>query len=328
MASKKLEGSYAIAAMSEQEPDTLFALRRGSPLAVGMGPNGAYISSDPNALAGYASHAVMLEDGDSAVAKRDSIEIRDASGAVALRRLLLVDSISQLVDKGAYAHFMLKEIQEQPGVAARIVQHYAHSGVMADAIDVDFASVSRIRLIACGSSRYAALVAKRWFEQYALIPCDVSIASEFRYDPLPPTARGEIAILISQSGETADTLGALERLQERRIPVIGIANQRGSTLARKADFHLPLLAGPEIGVASTKAFLAQMIVLARLALFAAERRQLSAQSLELADALTRLPGAHRRDSPQRACRHRSRQTAFNSAQRLVHWSRRALPDRA
>jgi glucosamine--fructose-6-phosphate aminotransferase (isomerizing) len=289
MASARLEGSYAVAAMIERAPDMLFALRRGSPLAIGFGPDGAYVASDPLALAGYATQALVLEDGDSAVVRHDTAEIRDATGRRAHRRLIEVATRELGVDKGKYSHFMLKEIHEQPAVAGLILRNYAHSGAIAEALDFDFARVNRIRLVACGSSRYAAMLAKRWFEEYAALPCEVAIASEYRYDPLPPAVRGEMAILISQSGETADTIAALERLRERRIPTLGLVNQEASTLARKADFHLPLLAGPEIGVASTKAFLAQLVVAARLALFAAEVRGTSKNCERLAEALSTLP---------------------------------------
>jgi glucosamine--fructose-6-phosphate aminotransferase (isomerizing) len=288
-ASSCLEGSYAVVAMTERDPSALFAMRKGSPLTVGLGEDGAFLASDPNALAGYARTAVMLEDGDSAVIRRSDIVIRDAGGKTALRRFLPLETSRASLDKGHFAHHMLKEIHEQPKVCANVLRAMDDTADLAALLSVDFARVSRLRIVACGSSFYAGLVAKRWFEQLAQLPCEVSIASEMRYDPLPPAHRGEAAILISQSGETADTLGALDRLKHRRTPCIALVNQTSSTLARNADCHVPLRAGPEIGVASTKAFVAQLLVLARLALLAAERRGFG-ENRRLAEALNEVPG--------------------------------------
>ncbi len=268
----KLEGSFAAAMLSASSPHQVFAARRGSPLMAALGPKGSFLSSDLNALAGLATEAVALDDGDVAVLTPDSLAISDAGGRPAQRRRLKVDATESSFSTGGYAHFMLKEIFEQAETAARIVDAYADPGRMALIMPIDFSRVRRLRLVACGTSYYAAAIARRWMQEHAQLETSVEIASEFRYEPLPQQFPGEVAVLISQSGETADTLAAMERLQSKGLPVIGIVNTAGSTLARKADVTLPLLAGTEVGVASTKAFTAQLMVLARLVIHAAGQR--------------------------------------------------------
>ncbi len=267
-----MQGSFAIAAISEREPDVLRALRRGSPLAVAHGEAGGLLASDPNALAGFAREALMLEDGDSAEISRDGIQILDSRGQKALRQSVKVDEYGLAFQPGPYVHHMLREIHEQPDVVSRILEHYPTAGSILGALSFDFRRVSRVTLVACGTSYYAACLARRWFQEIAGIHAEVAIASEYRYEPLASWQPGEIAIVISQSGETADTVGAMQRLKGRGIPVLALVNQPASTIGREANCILPLLAGPEIGVASTKAFTAQLTVLAQLVLAAAQRR--------------------------------------------------------
>ncbi|OYU47109.1 MAG: glutamine--fructose-6-phosphate transaminase (isomerizing) [Rhizobiales bacterium PAR1] len=287
-AGEDMKGAFAVAALTESEPDTLHALRRGSPLAVGFGDKGAALASDPNALAGFAREAFMLEDGDSAELSRSGVDIRNAQGEKVHRQIVTIDDTALTTGSDGYAHHMLKEIHEQPQVIQRILSTYGSTGSILGRLTFDFRRVTRITLIACGTSYLAASLARRWFQEIAGIAAEVAIASEFRYEPLAPVQPGEIAIVISQSGETADTVGAMHRLKERGIPVLGLVNQAGSTIAREADCHIPLLAGPEIGVASTKAFVAQLTVLARIVLAAAQRRGHSGVSI-LHSALVRVP---------------------------------------
>lgn len=267
-----MHGSFAIAAISEKEPDLLRALRRGSPLAVAHGEAGGLLASDPNALAGLAREAIMLEDGDSAEISREGIQILDARGQKAMRQSVRVDEHAAAFQPGPYVHHMLREIHEQPEVVSRILEAYPSAGSILGALSFDFRRVNRVTLVACGTSYYAACLARRWFQEIAGIHAEVAIASEYRYEPLASWQPGEVAIVISQSGETADTVGAMQRLKSRSIPVLALVNQPASTIGREADCMLPLLAGPEIGVASTKAFTAQLTVLAQVVLAAAQRR--------------------------------------------------------
>ena len=287
----ELSGSYAIAVLTESDHNVLHAKRSGSPLVAAVGPEGSYLSSDISALAGLAKEAVVLSDGDQVELRRNSIAVFDKDGRPVVRPRTVVDAANENYDKGGFAHYMLKEINEQPAVARIIEDRYDAEGLFASHVTLDFDHVDRIRLIACGSSYYACLVAKRWFGEIAGLSADVELASEHRYAPVIADGLREVAILVSQSGETADTLASLEQLKELRIPTIGIVNQQVSTLAREADFFLPLLAGAEVGVASTKAFLAQMLVLARLVVRAAEQRGNRAAAKRLRRALSAAPKA-------------------------------------
>lgn len=287
---RKLEGSYATAFVSDQAPGEIFAARKGSPMIAALGKDGAYLSSDLNALAGFAREGMALEEGDTVRLSADRIEIFDAAGRSANRRLLPVEAAAAAYVTGEFEHFMKKEIFEQPSVASRILAAYPNEVDLRNVMPIDFTRVRKVRLIACGTSYYAASIARRWLQQHARLEAVVEIASEFRYDPLPDLFPGEVAILISQSGETADTLAAMERLHELKVPVIGIVNTSGSTLDRRADVSIPLLAGPEIGVASTKAFTAQLMVLARLVLHAARQRGMGILHWRrLSDALASIP---------------------------------------
>lgn len=287
---QKLEGSYATAFVTDHAPGEIFAARKGSPMIAALGKDGGYLSSDLNALAGYASEGMALEEGDTVRLTSNRIEIFDAAGRSANRRLLPIEAAASAYSTAEFEHFMKKEIFEQPSVATRILSAYAKPDSLHSLMPINFAKVRKIRLIACGTSFYAASIARRWLQEYARVEAVVEIASEFRYDPLPDLFPGEVAILISQSGETADTLAAMDRLHALKVPVIGIVNTNGSTLDRRADVSIPLLAGPEIGVASTKAFTAQLIVLARLVLHAARQRGMDAlRHRALSDALASVP---------------------------------------
>ncbi|MFO1081030.1 MAG: glutamine--fructose-6-phosphate transaminase (isomerizing) [Reyranellaceae bacterium] len=288
---KALEGAYAIAALHEQRSDTLYGLRRGSPLVAAVGNGCGYLASDANALAGLADRAVCLEDGDIVKVGREGLEIRNAAGAIADRRAIEVDRTSTILDLDGYAHYMLKEIYEQPRVASLINDRYFEVGILSSFLPLAASRIRRITLVACGTSYYAAGVAKRWLEGLAKIRTDVEIASEYRYRPLPPAESGELAILISQSGETADTLACLHRLKEAGCPTLALVNVVHSTLAREADSFIPLHAGIENGVASTKAFMAQLLVLARLAVDLADRRRamLQVDVLQHLKALDQMP---------------------------------------
>lgn len=271
-ATRTMTGSFALAAMTLAEPDMVRAVRKGSPLAVGVGGRGALLSSDPGALAGFAKEAIMLEDGDSVALRRNEIVIKDAMGKHADRRSIRINDSDTTDDLGQFKHAMIKEIHEQPQVASGILDAYAAPDAILGRLSFDFAQVSRITIVACGTSYLAAAIARRWFHEMTGIPTEIAIASEHRYEPMAVHHVDEIAIVISQSGETADTIGAMLRLQERGVPVLALVNQTYSTIGRDADCHLPLLAGREIGVASTKAFNAQLMVLAHLVRAAAIRR--------------------------------------------------------
>lgn len=288
---KALEGAYAIAALHDRRSDRLYGLRRGSPLVATVGNRSGYLASDASALAGLAERAVCLEDGDIAEVGRDGLVVRNATGAVADRRIIEVDRNAAVLDLDGFAHYMLKEIYEQPRVASLINDRYFEVGALSNFLPLPPRRIRRVTMVACGTSYYAASVAKRWFEGLAKIRTDLEIASEYRYRPLPPPESGELAILISQSGETADTLACLRRLKEAGCPTLGIVNAVHSTLARDADGFIPLHAGIENGVASTKAFMAQLLVLARLAVDLAERRGAALQTdvLQNLKALDQMP---------------------------------------
>jgi glucosamine--fructose-6-phosphate aminotransferase (isomerizing) len=277
-ATTRLEGSYALATISERSPDRIHATRRGSPLVVAVGERGSYVSSDPSSLAGLASEAICLEDGDFATVTRGNVTIVDSSGRSAMRRTIQVDSSEGTLHRGSYEHFMLKEIHEQPSLARLLTERYEERSAF-KRLGLDFVGVERIRIVACGSSYYAGLMAKRWFEELSGIEVEVSIASEFRYSPMPRHVSGELALFISQSGETADTLASHDRASDAGLKTVGLVNQQASTLGRIAKVVVPLLAGPEVGVASTKAFLAQLLVFARMAIAAAHDRRESSTRL-------------------------------------------------
>lgn len=262
----RLHGAFAIAIIIQDHEDLMLVARKGSPLVIGLGEGENYIGSDAIALSELSSRIIYLEEGDWAQITKDSVSVFDESHTPVERPITNAQTTGALVDKGNYNHFMLKEIHEQPTVIAQTIGQYADplNGVIdLPEIDFDLNDISRITLIACGTSYYAAMVAKYWFEQIAKIAVDVDIASEFRYRK-PVMAEKGLTILVSQSGETADTLAALRYAKKQGQKIGTIVNVDGSSMAREADIVLKTHAGPEIGVASTKAFTCQLSVLACL----------------------------------------------------------------
>jgi glutamine---fructose-6-phosphate transaminase (isomerizing) len=289
----RLCGAYALAIMFRDDEDLLIGARRGSPLAIGYGEGEMYLGSDGMALAPLTSRVTYLEEGDWVILRRNDCDIRDASGRRANRPVNTVTSAA-LVDKGNHRHFMAKEIFEQAETLSHAATHYvdpASGAVTLGGAALDFENLPQLTLTACGTAFYAASVAKYWFEQLARQAANVDIASEFRYRS-PPLIEGGLTIVISQSGETADTLAALRHAKEAGQKVAAIVNVPESTIAREADIVLPTLAGPEIGVASTKAFTAQLTVLAALAVAAGQARGhlTEKQARALGSDLLHLPG--------------------------------------
>ncbi|MDO6589840.1 glutamine--fructose-6-phosphate transaminase (isomerizing) [Loktanella sp. D2R18] len=270
----RLEGAYALCFLFDGEEDLLIAARKGSPLAVGYGVGEMFVGSDAIALAPMTDRISYLEEGDWAVITRDSVEIRDHAGNLAQREIRTVQLDTATVDKSGYKHFMAKEIAEQPTVLQGALAHYINgdaSAVTLPAPGLDFTKIERMTMVACGTAFYACLVAKYWFEQIAGIPVEVDVASEFRYRE-PPVTAGTVALFVSQSGETADTLAALRYMEGKAAKIVSVVNVPESSIARESDLPLPILAGTEIGVASTKAFTCQLTTLAILALNAAHAR--------------------------------------------------------
>ncbi len=289
----QLEGAFALAFLFEGENDLMIGARRGSPLAVGHGTGEMYLGSDALALAPMTDRITYLEEGDMAVLTRNSVQIFDASGRLANRQLQRIRTDQARVDKAGHRHFMAKEIAEQPAVLAQsLATHLAADGqTLALPAEVDFSATDRVTLVACGTGFYACQVAKYWFEQLAGLSCETDIASEYRYRQPVLSARG-IAVFVSQSGETADTLAALRHVQGKVAQTLGVINVPTSSIARESDVALPIMAGPEISVASTKGFTAQLLVLFLLALKAGQDRgTLSpAQVGEHLQTLQTLPG--------------------------------------
>jgi glucosamine--fructose-6-phosphate aminotransferase (isomerizing) len=264
----QLEGTYAIALIVEGMEDRMIIARNGSPLAVGYGRDEMFIGSDAFALAPFTNEISYLDDGDWAVVSKTGIEIFTPDGASVVRDKVIVDVAAAMVDKGNYRHYMSKEIHEQPEVLSRTFGQYADPEkrcVTLPENDIDLAAIKRVVLVACGTAYFAGLVGKNWIERYAGIPASVDIASEFRYSeaPLDPEC---LAIFISQSGETADTLAALNHCKTNGLRTMGIVNVPDSSITREVDVTLPTYAGPEIGVASTKAFTAQLGALTAFAI--------------------------------------------------------------
>jgi glucosamine--fructose-6-phosphate aminotransferase (isomerizing) len=271
----QLRGAFALAFLFRGHEDLLIGARKGSPLAVGHGDGEMYLGSDAIALAPFTDTISYLEDGDWVVLTREVGVIYDAQGAVVNREVLKSGASSFLVDKANYRHFMAKEIHEQPEVVghtlARYVDMAAERVALPQKLPFDFKDIQRISITACGTASYAGYVAKYWFERLARIPVELDVASEFRYREAP-LRKGDLAILISQSGETADTLAALRYAKAEGLHTLSVVNVPTSTIARESETVLPTLAGPEIGVASTKAFTCQLMVLAALAIAAGKAR--------------------------------------------------------
>ncbi|MDA9505747.1 glucosamine--fructose-6-phosphate aminotransferase [Bradyrhizobium sp. CCBAU 11386] len=271
----RLRGAFALAFLFKGHDDLLIGARRGSPLAIGHGNGEVYLGSDALALAPLTDTITYLEDGDWAVLTRTTCVIYSAEGSVVQRETSKSGVSSLLVDKANYRHFMAKEIHEQPTVADKTLAHYLDMAAKRVALPLtlpfDFKSIQRISIIACGTASYAGHIAKYWFERLARLPVEIDVASEFRYREAP-LRRGDLAIVISQSGETADTLAALRYARGQGVHTISVVNVPTSTIARESESVLLTLAGPEIGVASTKAFICQLLVLAALAVAAGKER--------------------------------------------------------
>ncbi len=271
---KRLRGAFALAIMFRGDEDLIVGARNGPPLAVGHGEGEMYLGSDAIALAPFTNAITYLEDGDWVVLRRNGMEIFDMAGQPVERPRQQSVGTSLLVDKGNHRHFMEKEIHEQPEVISHTLANYLNfaDGTVADFdLPFDFAKIERLAISACGTAYLAGLIGKYWLERYARLPVDIDIASEFRYREMP-LPKNSAALFISQSGETADTLASLRYCREEGIPISAIVNVRESTIARESDGIFPTLAGPEIGVASTKAFTCQLSVLAALTLKAAKAR--------------------------------------------------------
>ncbi len=278
---KELRGAFALAFLFAGEDDLMVGARKGSPLAIGYGDGEMYLGSDAIALAPFTDTISYLEDGDWAVMTHKGVEVHDEQGRKVERAVLKSTASAQLVDKGNHKHFMAKEIHEQPEVVGHTLAHYidmtTEKVVLPGKLPFDWKKLKRLSLSACGTAFYAGLVAKYWFERFAKLPVEIDIASEFRYREAP-LEKGDLAIFISQSGETADTLATLRYAKQHKQHVLSVVNVPTSTIARESDVVMPTLAGPEIGVASTKAFTCQLAVLACLALAAGRARgELSAE---------------------------------------------------
>ncbi|UTD29112.1 glutamine--fructose-6-phosphate transaminase (isomerizing) [Bradyrhizobium sp. WD16] len=271
----RLRGAFALAFLFKGHDDLMIGARKGSPLAIGYGDGEMYLGSDAIALAPFTETISYLEDGDWVVLTRSSAVIRSESNGIVKREVLKSGASSLLVDKANYRHFMAKEIHEQPEVVGHTLARYVDmaSGRIAlpAKLPFDFRDIERISITACGTANYAGYVAKYWFERLARVPVEIDIASEFRYREAP-LRRGDLAIVISQSGETADTLAALRYAKEQGVHTLSVVNVATSTIARESETVAPTLAGPEIGVASTKAFTCQLAVLAALAIAAGKAR--------------------------------------------------------
>src|SRR3954468_13551649 len=260
----RLRGAFALGFLFSGEEDLLIGARHGAPLAVGYGDGEMYLGSDALALAPFTDVVAYLDDGDWAILTRRGADIRDETGKPSQRVRHKIPVGSFLADKGNYRHFMAKEIHEQAEVVGRTLAHYVDlaSGTVCppEGMPFDWKELKRISIAACGTAYLAGLVGKYWFERFARLPVEIDVASEFRYReaPLKP---GGLAIFVSQSGETADTLATLRYAKEHKQHTVAVANVLTSTIARESDAVMPTLAGPEIGVASTKAFTCQLAVL-------------------------------------------------------------------
>ncbi len=287
----RLKGAFALAFLFDGQEDLIVAARKGSPLAIGHGDGEMFVGSDAIALAPLTDRITYLEEGDRAVLTRTSLEIRTETGELANREVRQIQIDQTRADKGGHKHYMAKEIAEQPVVVAEAIRSYLPTGgdhVVLPGDDLDFTKLDRLTMVACGTAFYACLTAKYWFEQLAKIPVEVDIASEFRYRE-PPISDRTLALFVSQSGETADTLAALRYCEGKADKIVSVVNVAESSIARESDMALPIHAGVEIGVASTKAFTCQLSVLLMLALKAAADRG-TLNDEEIADHAAALRG--------------------------------------
>jgi glucosamine--fructose-6-phosphate aminotransferase (isomerizing) len=293
---KQLRGAFALAFLFKGEDGLLIAARHGAPLAIGYGTTEMYLGSDAMALAPFTSRLTYLEDGDWAVITHKGVTIRDGKDAIVERELMISQASAVMVDKGNHRHFMAKEIYEQPETISHTLSHYVDMGAekvaVRETLPFDWADLSRLTISACGTAYLAGAVAKYWFERYARLPVDIDVASEFRYRE-PPLEKGGLSLFISQSGETADTLAALRYCAGQGQHVASLVNTVESTIARESSVVFPILCGPEIGVASTKALTAQLTALASLAVAAGRARGVLdvGKEQEFVRALTGLPTA-------------------------------------
>jgi glutamine---fructose-6-phosphate transaminase (isomerizing) len=290
----RLRGAFALAFLFAGEDNLLIGARRGSPLAIGFGEGAMYVGSDAIALAPFTSTVSYLEDGDWVIVTRDGAEIHDERGNVVQRTVLKSQASVLLIDKGNHRHYMAKEIYEQPEVVGHTLANYidmtAERVALPMKLPFDFRKLDRIAIAACGTAYYAGMVARYWFERFAHLPVEVDIASEFRYRDVP-LAPGNLAIFVSQSGETADTLASLRYAREHKQHVLSVVNVPMSSIARESDVVMPTLAGPEIGVASTKAFTCQLAALMTLAIATGRARGVLGEADEkaLVHALIEMP---------------------------------------
>ncbi|MFP4097361.1 MAG: glutamine--fructose-6-phosphate transaminase (isomerizing) [Alphaproteobacteria bacterium] len=290
----RLEGAYALVMVFAGNHDMILGCRQGTPLAVGYGEGEMFMASDSYALAPLTKKICFLEDGDRVIVKREGAQIFDRDKKEVDRAVRITEQSGATTGKGEYRHFMLKEIYEQPAVIGQTLNKYINAATgnisIPEAVRDAITSAPRITLIACGTAYYACMVAKYWLEQIARIPCEIDVASEFRYREAPMPGGG-VALFISQSGETLDTLEALRYCKKEKQTIISIVNTIESTIERESDYVLHTLAGPEIGVASTKAFTTQLTTLACLALAAARRKGAidEARESEMAESLRHVP---------------------------------------
>jgi glutamine---fructose-6-phosphate transaminase (isomerizing) len=290
----QLRGAFALAFLFKGHGDLMIGARKGSPLAIGHGDGEMYLGSDAIALAPFTDTISYLEDGDWVVLSREVGVIYDEQGSVVNRDVLKSGASSFLVDKANYRHFMAKEIHEQPEVVGHTLARYVDMATERVALPItlpfDFKDIQRISITACGTASYAGYIAKYWFERLGRVPVELDVASEFRYREAP-LRKGDLAIFISQSGETADTLAALRYAKSQGLHTLSVVNVPTSTIARESETVMPTLAGPEIGVASTKAFTCQLMVLAAIAIATGKARgELSdADETKLVHGLVEIP---------------------------------------
>jgi glucosamine--fructose-6-phosphate aminotransferase (isomerizing) len=290
----QLKGAFALVFLFDGEDNLLVGARRGSPLAIGYGDGEMYLGSDAIALAPFTDSIAYLDDGDWVVVRRSGAEVFDASGRAAPRAIQKTSPGIYQVDKGNYRHFMAKEIHEQPEVVTHTLARYldmtAERVALPTQLPFDFKDIRRMTISACGTAFYAGLIGKYWFERFARLPVEIDVASEARYREAPSDP-GNLALFVSQSGETADTLATLRYAREQKQHVLSVVNVPTSTIARESDVVMPTLAGPEIGVASTKAFTCQLATLACLAIAAGRARGVLSEDDEqkLVRALIEVP---------------------------------------
>ena len=289
----RLEGAFAFCLLFEGEEDLLIATRKGSPLAIGHGKNEMFVGSDAIALSAMTDKITYLEEGDYAFITRNSCEIFNSQNTMVQRQIEKMDLETTILNKAGHNHFMSKEIAEQPTALRRAISHYLNASkntINLKEKNITFEGVDRIVMVACGTAFYACQVAKYWMEKISNIPVEIDIASEFRYRE-PPISNQTLAIFVSQSGETADTLAALRYCKEKTKNILSIVNVTTSSISRESDVSLPILAGNEIGVASTKAFTSQLLTLATLCISAGVDKKFlkKEEQVKLIQDLIKLP---------------------------------------